>query len=320
VESQPDASFRSAQTNDANLGDFMSRPIKVASYAWPYDVPFQQTFDPWSLFFENKRIINRVSNFNLLRCKLNVKVMVNGNGFHYGRCMMNYLPLHQQDTNTMERGFFSQDLIAASQRPHIYIDPTESKGGQLKLPFFFYKDALSIPHEEWQQMGKCTIHAMNSLKHANGGTDAVTISVFVWAEDVELAVPTSANPTTMVPQMGEESKNGDIKISKKWKLRPPRLFDTIKENGVYSRPGRTDNYVEREEFVYTNKYTQSLANSWDPKVVHSKYYSQMGDEYGMGPISTPASTVAAWAGALTSVPIIGPYARATSMVAGGMSI
>lgn len=295
----------------------MSRPIKVASYAWPYNAPFQQSFDPWSLFFENKRIINRISNFNLLRCKLNVKVMVNGNGFHYGRCIMSYLPLHLQDTNTMERGFFSQDLIAASQRPHVYIDPTESMGGQLKLPFFFYKDALSIPQQEWQQMGQCTIHAMNNLKHANGGSDAVTISVFVWAEEVELAVPTSSNPTAMTPQMGEEKKEESLE-SNRWKLKPPRLYDTLIENGKYRRPGRTEIYSIREDVVCTDKCAQTLCNSWDPKAVHEKFYSQMGDEYGMGAVSQPASTVAAWAGALTSVPIIGPYARATSMIAGSL--
>lgn len=43
---------------------------------------------------------------------------------------------------------------------------------------------------------------------------------------------------------------------------------------------------------------------------------QAKDEYGKGPVSKPASAVAAATGALSKVPVIGPYMRASSMVAG----
>lgn len=47
--------------------------------------------------------------------------------------------------------------------------------------------------------------------------------------------------------------------------------------------------------------------------------SGMGDEYGKGIISRPASAVARWAGKLATIPEIGPFATATSMVAGGVA-
>jgi hypothetical protein len=194
-----------ADSPDASFANFFERPIKIANFEWTTSVsPFHEVFNPWSLYFNNPRILNRISNFNLLRCKLNVKVLINGNGFHYGRLMALYNPLHTHDDFTRLVSFFRQDLIQASQKPHIYLDPTTSQGGSLTLPFFWYKNMLNIPNEDWNDMGQMTITEMNPLKHANGADDRVTISVFAWAEDVVLSTPTSTNPGGLSPQCSEE--------------------------------------------------------------------------------------------------------------------
>lgn len=200
IPSMPDDTFRIADSDDASLGNFFSRPIKIASYTWPIEQTFFETFNPWTLFFENPRVINRITNFNLLRAKLKVKIVLNGNSFHYGRAIASYTPLHTLDNLTVDRAFFLEDVVAASQRPHIYLDPTHSQGGTLTLPFFWYNNALSIPDAEWTQMGDMHIHGIQQLKHANGATDNVTVSVFAWAEDVSLSIPTANEPGALTPQ------------------------------------------------------------------------------------------------------------------------
>jgi hypothetical protein len=102
-------------------------------------------------------------------------------------------------------------------------------------------------------MGDIIIHGMQNLKHANGATDQVIVSVFAWAEDVSLSIPTANEPGALSPQMGE---------------------------------------------VFT---------------------PQVKDEYGTGPISRPAGIVAKAAGALSKIPGIGMYARATAMAANAVS-
>lgn len=203
VDSMPDDTYRTADMDDATLDNFFSRPLKVASYSWGTGTNLFEQLDPWQLYFENPRVINRITNYHLLRCKLKVRFMLNGNGFHYGRAIASYNPLHTIDEVTQDRSYFIQDVVAASQRPHVYLDPTTSQGGTLTLPFFWYKNALSIPSQEWRNMGDIHIHGMQNLKHANGATDQVTISVFVWAEDVSLSIPTADEPGALSPQMGE---------------------------------------------------------------------------------------------------------------------
>lgn len=210
VESEPDSTFSVNDNTADDLKMFFSRPIKIREYQWPVNSVFFEKFNPWSDFFRNKRVANRLTNFMNLRCKLCVRVLINGTIFHYGRAMLSYNPLHIDDNVTVDRAFFVQDLIAASQRPKIFIDPTLSQGGDICLPFFWYNNALNIPVGEFDKMGEMILQQINILKHANGSSDTVDISIYAWAEDVHLSIPTSADMDALVPQSGDEYGQGIV--------------------------------------------------------------------------------------------------------------
>lgn len=214
VDTMPDRTYGQADMDDVTLANFLSRPVLIQSFNWATGAPqIYERFNPWGNFFSEPRIANRIAHYSLLRAKLKIRVLVNGNQFHYGRAIMSYLPLPSTDYLTTDRAWVAQDIIQASQRPHIYIDPTYSQGGELELPFFWYKNALSIPDEEWEEMGEMILHTINPLKHANGADDNVTINVFAWAEDVSLSAPTAATSDFLTPQMAID-EYGDGPISK----------------------------------------------------------------------------------------------------------
>jgi hypothetical protein len=206
VASEFDSLRDSALASDATLDQFFSRPLRIASYDWGVGNTFFQTLNPWTLFFQNPRVINRISNYKLMRAKLCVKFTLNGNAFHYGRIICSYNPFPDLDDFTVDRLFFQQDVVAASQRPHVYLDPTNSQGGELCLPFFTYLNVLDIPNQDWQTMGEITMHSLQALKHANGATDTITVNVFAWAEEVKFAIPTQIEPGAITPQADEYSK------------------------------------------------------------------------------------------------------------------
>lgn len=203
IDNRLDDVHRTTDSDDATLSNFFSRPIKIATINWTVGATFGTTINPWQQYFENLRVINRITNYHLLRCKLCVRIMINGNGFHYGRALASYRPLHQVDDFTPWRyGLVPEDTIGASQRMHVWIDPTKSQGGTLCLPYVYYKNAMNIPDMEWREQGELDIASVTTLEHANGGADAVTISVFAWAEDVSLSIPTIAEPGALAPQSG----------------------------------------------------------------------------------------------------------------------
>lgn len=202
-----------ALISDATLDEFFSRPLRIQSVDWGVGGTLYQKFNPWQLYFENPRVINRISNYKLMRAKLHLKFTINGNAFHYGRVIASYNPLPADDGMTIDRAFLDADLVGASQRPHVYLDPTNSQGGEMKLPFFIYWNVLDIVNMDWRRMGEVVLHSMQSLKHANGATDNVTVNVFAWAEDVKFAIPTNFEPGAISPQADEYSNRPVSRIA-----------------------------------------------------------------------------------------------------------
>lgn len=210
IDNEMDPSYEITDTPDVSLQEFFSRPIKIASYSWAVGSPIWQQLNPWSLFFQNPRVENRLVNYMLLRAKLHVRVLINGNSFYYGRVLASYRPLPGFDQLTTSRSTVFNDIVGESQRPHIFLNPTTNQGGDIICPFVWPSNALRIPSREWQQMGEMILRSTGPLKHANGANDPITISIFAWAEDVSLSVPTSDQPGALSPQAGPDEYDGPI--------------------------------------------------------------------------------------------------------------
>lgn len=195
-----------ALSDSLSLKDFFKRPVYAANYSWdPTSVSaFFQSIDPWGIFFSNTRVVNRISNYNLMHCKLRVKITVSGNSFYYGRLLVHYNPLDAFDKlSAYSTGTNTSSCVQASQGLHAFIDPTESQGCEFSLPFIWPYDVLSVPDSDVTKLGKLYLRQLAPLKHANGSNDPISISVFIWCEDISLSVPTTANASNITAQ-GDE--------------------------------------------------------------------------------------------------------------------
>lgn len=275
VASSYDDTRTNTDANDADLGGFFERPLKIHTFEWSPSVTCYEFIDPWTLYLENPRVINRLNNFNLLKGKLHVKIMINGNAFYYGRLLANYIPRYLSDDLVQDRALIKADNVQASQRPHIFIDPTTNQAGELVCPFLCPTDALNIVDKDYAAMGRLSIRELNQLRHANGATDPITVTILAWMEDAVVTVPTANDAAGLVAQAGMEksTKSKKSRVSKK-----------------------------------TNQSNQNNSG---------KLAKQ--DEFGSGPVSGPAGTLARIAGMLETAPIIGPYAKATQIAASGVS-
>lgn len=236
------------QSADDSLAKFFERPLLASTYTWTPNqgAPFTANFNPWTAFFNNPRVINRINNYALMRANLHVRFVINGNGFYYGRLLADYCPLYSSDQVTAYSTLVTDNIVQASQRPHVFLDPSCACSQELYLPFVWYRDAVSVATAEWGELGRIFIREMQGLKHANAATQPITINVFLWATDVMMSMPTSVDSSALVAQAGE-------------------------------------------------------------------------DEYGDTPVSAVASTAASVADKFSSLPVIGPYAKATSLAASGVS-
>ncbi len=204
VDSVVDPTRKIQDSTDTTLQNFFSRPVRIHEHTWDVGSNLSADLAPWHLYFTNKRVANRIANYKLLRATLKLKVVVNGNGFYYGRAMLSYLPMIGRDGFSLPAVYEEADLVQMSQRPKIFIDPTTSTGGEMSLPFFWEYNYMDITNANYTALGGIYLRSFQNLKHANDGDAPIRITIFAWAEDVELAIPTSQDPTGLTPQSGDE--------------------------------------------------------------------------------------------------------------------
>lgn len=190
------------------LNEFMARPVKLGEFEWT-QIPGALNYEirPWAHFVD-ARIINRIAHYKRLRGTLKMRIVITGNGFYYGRIMCSYLPRPENDDMTRYRNLINEDLVEASQRQHIFLDPTTSSGGEFEFPFLNPYETIDIvPSTSFNNMGILHFFEVNPLQHANSVTDPVTISIFTWCDNLEISGSTCALSTLMVPQAGKNTKN-----------------------------------------------------------------------------------------------------------------
>lgn len=172
----------------AGLGEFLSRPVKIATYSWTQAGGFAQTLFPWTVYFSTPAIKNKLENFGKISCRLKLKILVNASPFHYGSVRACYAPLDSPRGTYVGAG----DLIPFSQMPGVYIEPHIMDTAEITLPFLWPHNWLEVTSvAQFARMGVMKFVEYAVLKSANGATSAATIAVYAWAEDVKLMGPTS---------------------------------------------------------------------------------------------------------------------------------
>lgn len=175
-----------------DLGNFLERPVLITNFVWNSSWS-DFDFYPWYSFLTTTEIIQKIRNFPFIRGKLKLKFVINSSPFYYGALRAAYEPIYGANANRVEQIFGGSKLIPLSQFPGIFIYPQTSTGGEMELPFFYWQDYLPLHSASAvQQFGRIRMTQFAPLRSANGAAGSnVTVSVYAWMEDVQLASFTS---------------------------------------------------------------------------------------------------------------------------------
>lgn len=181
-----DPTFDQGFSEDADISGFLERPVKIRSYTWAVGAPFAESFNPWALFLANDAVRDKLANYSMLRGSLKVTFMINGTPQHAGLILASYAYLDMTNEVSLHK------LITRSQRPHIYLNPSLSRGGCLCLPFYWGQNYINLNDSasSARRLGRINLDSFQDLTQLNGATDNVTVSVFAHMTDVVLTVPT----------------------------------------------------------------------------------------------------------------------------------
>lgn len=173
----------------AGLAKFLSRPVRVDTTTWTEGVFLTASFNPWKEYFNHPVIKRKLENYSRLRCTLHLKFVINASPFYYGIARACYFPY---SSNLTYNG--AEDQVPFSQTPGIYLEPSKMSAAEMTLPFLWPLTFIDVNQaSHFDAMGTIQLIEYTGLRSANGvsGT-GVTITTFAWAEDVEVAGPTTA--------------------------------------------------------------------------------------------------------------------------------
>lgn len=194
---------------DANLGNFLARPVKIAeiistAIASP---TYDTTIDPWNLFLTETSVRKRVEGYRGLQGNLHIKIVVSGNPWLMGLGIAAYIPRSTAD-NFYQSTNFSLVIAKLSMLPCIYIYPSTSEAGQIDVPFLNPDNWIDLIGGTYTSMGNLRVKSISNLTQLAGLDTSMQISIFAYMSNVRLVSPTSSNLATYVAQAGEYKTNG----------------------------------------------------------------------------------------------------------------
>ncbi|APG77499.1 hypothetical protein 2 [Hubei leech virus 3] len=193
-KSLEDHTFYADEAVGTQLGDFFTRPVKIATFRWLENDSGVDlfTFKPWELFFSDLRVKKKLDNFAYLNCKLVLKFAINASPFYYGAMKASYTPLAGYGVGNLDGSNVPQRKITRSQRYTVDLNPQEGSMAIMELPFIHFKNWLKADMlTDFTNMGEIYLSQYAALRSANGVTGAgVDITIFAHAEDVHLSGPT----------------------------------------------------------------------------------------------------------------------------------
>lgn len=196
----------SDEQGSGSLSGFLSRVVPICTVNWAIATNVDEVCFPWLEFLQDPAIIRKIDNYMLFRADgLKLHFKINGSPFHYGRAYAAFTPtqfenmepqnLSPHSTAVPIRGVegtadMTLPKCLYSQQPGIYLDPSTNQPQEFVLPFFFPNNYVDLRYsDQLKRLGTLRIFDLVNLKHANSGTERVTIQVFASLINPVLSMP-----------------------------------------------------------------------------------------------------------------------------------
>ncbi len=208
-----DSTFDDGAHPMGQLEDVICRPQLIKTYDWGFNEDFSHSFRPWVEFLDTEFMRNKLAHYGLIRCNLRLKFLINASPFFHGDILVGYQPSLRTSSGSsgtrLSTANTTQTLMGISQLPHVHLVAAASRGAEMELPFFHYKNWLSTTDSvEHEHMGEIIMRSYDKLRFANGASTTARIQVQVYVEAYDVHI---AGLTQVVLQSGRKAPKRDYK-------------------------------------------------------------------------------------------------------------
>jgi len=214
-----------------SIDDFFKRPIEVANMEWTVGSGFSVVLAIWNLFTLDPGVRAKLRNYSYFKADLIVRVVISGTPFHFGKLLASYqvypgrndnltniaslMATFSPDPIRVKRAYLSQSNGAA------VIDVKSGKALEMKCPFISTKNAHRLynssnailsavtSYDDLADCGSLYLESLDNLATAAPSNTAISVQVYVWAENVHLGCLT-ATQVEVASQSKDEFISGPV--------------------------------------------------------------------------------------------------------------
>jgi hypothetical protein len=199
------------------IARFLERPVRLRTHTWGVGQSMWFEVNPWSIL-SVPSVVSKLNNYSRLRADVRIRVNVSATPFHYGKLLVAYRP-HPGCLSTDDPMYNSAISLACSdpitnhaavvsQLPGVQINPCYTDTVELICPYMHYKPGISIPDDPpFGRIGTLMLRSVAPLRHANSGTDSVTVEILASLENVTIDVPTAVTQGFTMESAARVAKN-----------------------------------------------------------------------------------------------------------------
>lgn len=117
-----------------------------------------------------------------------LKFQINGTKFHSGQLICSWDPfaLHDDDPTSVVRPL---SRPAATGLPHVLLNASTNEPVEITIPFVHPKNFLSTNSPNFDTLGRFRINVLNQLRSAEGSSDTLHLTVWLFAQSPSVHVP-----------------------------------------------------------------------------------------------------------------------------------
>jgi len=242
------SSVTRVNSEDLEIKGFFGRPVQIAALQLDLNTDIDLRLDVWDLYLENPTVRSKLRNYPFMKCDLNVRFMLSGTPFHYGRLICAYEPY--PEVNQIFPGFGptfrTEKLKYFSQAPGtLTMDVRENAPLDMHIPYvapqpiarLFNNSALvqssTDPFDDFHELGAVFVSTLNQIKAVTDGATEVYLYVYVYATNVVLH-GTTATQMSIVTE-GDERQTGPVEKFASSALKVSTALQTVPAISMYAR-------------------------------------------------------------------------------------
>ena len=203
------------------ITDFLARPVHVASFIWKTTDIIRQkviNFELLKTWLSKPMISEKLKGFRYLKMTLVVKVQVNNQPFNAGALLCHFRPFEAQMVYTPSNWFHFGGMTGLNC---VLFRCGESTSVELRIPYWNLLSHIDLMRHGGT-MGQFVASVISPLT----GSDDCDGTVWMWAEDVDLTMPTGRNYRLEQPAVKAELQSGGT-AQKAEKEKRPGNVETI---------------------------------------------------------------------------------------------